>query len=129
MIRSRLSRFSSKTRVLNLTLFIKHLSRNLASSDRCYANLPVLAALCYQTRSLTKIFSYSLCSGESFWLVFLISDAEKEYDFGFFSLRGEATKPSCLTRGLLSLDENPYSNKVCFVCLFLFSFWYLLCLK
>ena len=61
------------------------------------------------------ILCHSLCSGESFWLVSLIFSAEEELDFGDFSFRGEAMKPSRLTRGFLSLDENSYSNSVFFV--------------
>ena len=73
------------------------------------------AALCYRLRSRTKVFCYPLCFGESLWLVFLIFVAEEELDFGCFSFRGEAMKPSRLTRGFLSLDVNSYSRRVfCF---------------
>ena len=81
------------------------------------------AALCYRLRSRTKVFCYPLCSGESLSLVFLIFVAEEELDFGWFSFRGEAMKPSRLTRGFLSLDVNSYSRRVfCFLlfCWFLF---------
>ena len=81
------------------------------------------AALCYRLRSRTKVFCYPLCLGESLSLVFLIFVAEEELDFGCFSFRGEAMKPSRLTRGFLSLDVNSYSRRVfCFLlfCWFLF---------
>ena len=80
------------------------------------------AALCYRLRSRTKVFCYPLCLGESLSLVFLIFVAEEELDFGCFSFRGEAMKPSRFTRGFLSLDVNSYSKRVFCFLLFLLRF-------
>ena len=82
------------------------------------------AALCYRLRSRTKVFCYPLCLGESLSLVFLIFVAEEELDFGCFSFRGEAMKPSRLTRGFLSL-VNSYSRRVFCFFYFFVAFYFL----
>ena len=89
----------------------------IACFELCFLNL-YADALFYLLCPLTRNFWHYHWIGESFWLVFLISVAEV---FDLLSFRGEAKKPSRLTRGFVPLEKN--SNRVCFVLFLQFSFY------